>query len=206
MINIILFLALLLSIFNFANYIKNPKNKVPFYVYLLGLIKGYSFDACSMIIAQARHESNNFESDLYERAKNPFGMRTPKVRKSYGIKGTSNTYAVYRSYYASVVDYFLRANEFEMPKNLNDYISLAEWLKSSKYYTDSSSNYASRINYWSKQYPANKMHFILFIASISIMFILFIVLIFTLRKSFKSGKKFSFSEWFKTIKIKRQTK
>jgi len=182
--------------------IKNPKNKVPFYVYLVGLLKGYSFDALSMIVAQARHESNDFKSDLYNRAKNPFGMRKPSVRKSYGIIGVSNTYAVYRSYFASVVDYFLRAKEFNMPKNLNQPIALSMWLKESKYYTDSPSNYSSRLMYWDKQYPANKLHFILFLLSISVMFALLVVLIFQLRKGFKSSKKFSISEWFKSTKLK----
>jgi len=59
---------------------------------------------CAFVIAQSAHESALWDSDLYKRANNAFGMK-PSQKKQYQ-DGVSGAYASYKHVWKSVYDYY----------------------------------------------------------------------------------------------------
>jgi len=58
----------------------------------------------AVVLAQARLESGNFSSILCKEHNNLFGMKLPAVRQTSAVKGTDNGYAIYDTWYESVID------------------------------------------------------------------------------------------------------
>jgi flagellum-specific peptidoglycan hydrolase FlgJ len=57
-----------------------------------------------IVFAQARLETGNFTSVLCVHYNNLFGMKMPRVRNTTAAGSTDNGYAVYESWYHSVLD------------------------------------------------------------------------------------------------------
>lgn len=119
---------------------------------LSGMSRGYSFRTCLYALAQMRHETNNFTSNLFERANNVSGMKKPTVRATKGIVSVSNGYAVYNTVWNSMADYWLRQNAFSMPKSFVSIEAFSKWNKDSRYYEDSLDNYTARLKFWYNSY------------------------------------------------------
>jgi len=160
--------ALLFSLIYIVWYLSKPKGRVYLSVFINMLIRGYSLSLLPYVMAQARHESNDFKSDLYKRAKNIFGMKIASQRKQRGTKqGNTNGYAIYKSSFWSVYDYFERVQQFnntnqlfkegatfldrgfnadlKMSVSMYRAYSYATIFKTTNYFEDKVSNYAKRI-------------------------------------------------------------
>ena len=102
------------------------------------------------IIAQAKHETGNFTSDLYSRSGNAFGMKLARIRPK--IQFQFHPQQVYAHYLGSpslsLIDYLLRAENFNMPTHFDSVADFALWLKESGYYSDSLFNYTNGIKNW----------------------------------------------------------
>lgn len=76
----------------------------------------------SVVLAQARLESGNFSSVLCREHNNLFGMKLPAVRQTSAVRGTDNGYAVYDSWYDSVIDMALFQKWYrDGGRDMNDY-------------------------------------------------------------------------------------
>lgn len=73
-----------------------------------------------VIVAQSRHETGAWSSDLIQRANNAFGMMHPTRRATFSTGPTTNGYATYDSLADSVKDYFLRQRTFNVPNTSDD--------------------------------------------------------------------------------------
>ena len=94
-----------------------------------------------IILAQAKHESGNFTSVIFEENWNPFGMKQARVRQNTAI-GTNRGHAVYLSLYDAVLDYvyYMRARNIPFQgESVNSYVMI---LKSKGYFEDGYNNYA----------------------------------------------------------------
>lgn len=124
------------------------------------VFKGTEFEKYTWwIISQARHESNNFTSNVYRANNNPMGMKVPSVRKFLGTEGTKapdgGHYAKYVNDTQGFQDFlvWLRARKF--PTNLSTVDEYVQAMKDKGYYGDSVSNYLRGVKYWMKQYELN---------------------------------------------------
>jgi flagellum-specific peptidoglycan hydrolase FlgJ len=100
------------------------------------------------ILAQAKHESNNFSSPLYYRAKNMFGMKNASIRKQLGFQVALDPYRQYKNDSESVEDFidWLNYNNFPLEvKSLSEYVEI---LKSKKYFEDDFTNYLNNLKKW----------------------------------------------------------
>jgi len=177
-------------------------------VYGYGLIHGYTFLTCDFILAQFRHETAGFTSRVFRECNNVSGMKVPNVRKRFGIIGNDNGYAVYRSVFASVIDYWYRQRDFDMPKDFtkSDYGKngalqyFAAWNKNTLYYEDTLSNYMDGIARWMSSNVAklfglqsggsyqggDKTLFWLWVGSLFVsVFYLYVLIRWTVKKMFK---------------------
>ena len=66
---------------------------------------GVSDEMATIIVAQAKHETGNFTSDICWENYNYFGMKQAKKRKTTAI-GTNRGHAVYTDFENCVIDYF----------------------------------------------------------------------------------------------------
>lgn len=106
----------------------------------------------NLILAQAKHESNNFTSAVYQDCNNAFGYSAPG-----GVnycKGHS-FYRAYNNLQESVIELTnwikRRQKENKFPQDLNTITSpdqYAQLLKSSGYYEDSTINYTNGLKRW----------------------------------------------------------
>lgn len=73
----------------------------------------------SIVYKQALLESDGFQSHLFKRANNMFGMRNAYSRPSTSI-GSSNGYAVYNTWQESVLDYALYQTHILKGRKMTD--------------------------------------------------------------------------------------
>lgn len=78
-------------------------------------VYGFAHLDPALVVAQAKHETGNFTSDLVERANNAFGMKHPSRRETTSTGPNANGYATYDTLEDSVRDYFLRQRNFGIP-------------------------------------------------------------------------------------------
>lgn len=103
-----------------------------------------------MLIAQAKHETGNFSSDLFYKANNAFGMKVPTIRKWLGngsITLGNETFSTYSSPTMSAKDMveYLRNMNYKTYYTPQQYVFA---LKNKGYFTDSYSNYLNGILSW----------------------------------------------------------
>ncbi len=92
-----------------------------------------------IVFNQAKIESGNFTSKIFQEQNNTFGMRCPKQRPTTSI-GCNKGYAVYETVYYSVVDYWIWQQIFAKNKSREQYLAYL----SRVYATDK--NYINKIN------------------------------------------------------------
>lgn len=100
-----------------------------------------------LIIAQAKHETGNFTSNLFRNHSNMFGMKVPVKRKSFRNGETENGFSTFASITDSARDFleYLRAVNF--PKNVDSFQYVAA-LKNRRYFEDTLGNYMKGVQSW----------------------------------------------------------
>lgn len=88
-------------------------------IHLLKQWYGYKNISTAVIFAQAKHETGNFTSAIYEENNNLFGMQVPSIRKNY-VTGKNRGHATFKSLFDSVRDYFLRQQNFRIPSTSDE--------------------------------------------------------------------------------------
>jgi len=91
-------------------------NFVRFALYILYL-KTFKFSRFKgvdwkLILAQSAHETGYWTSSIFKTNKNLFGMKLAHKRETVAT-GEASGHATYRTYYDSVLDYFLRQEAFK---------------------------------------------------------------------------------------------
>lgn len=104
------------------------------------IIKLYDIKFPEIVFAQAILESSRFNSELFSRTKNLFGMKYPRVRETTSLGKSSDNYAIYHHWYMSVSDYRLWQKS-----NMNDNVDTE-----SDYFRLLSNNYAEDRKYITK--------------------------------------------------------
>ena len=107
------------------------------------------------IIAQAKHETANFTSNVYKRDNNMFGMKLALRRPQNATKGLASPepepykyYARFESDSESMRDFinWLRFNRF--PTNVTGVDQYAQLMKDKGFYGDSVENYTRALRRW----------------------------------------------------------
>lgn len=106
------------------------------------------------ILAQAKHESENFTSDVYRENNNPFGFKKAEKRNQVGELGTKapeeegGYYWHYPTDQEAFKDLILYFNQVKFPTKVNNSLEYATALKVRRYFTDSVYNYKRGIDRW----------------------------------------------------------
>ena len=100
------------------------------------------------IEAQARHESNNYQSDVFIRSNNPFGMKNAYKRKQLGKQVEGDPYRHYESIGEAIRDYLLYLDFVNFPRNITTIDSFAMALKDRGYFEDNETNYINGLKFW----------------------------------------------------------
>lgn len=123
-------------------------------IYNAALSKGFTPTAAKLVVAQARHETGNYTSNIFKLNNNLFGMKYVKqplaTQGSASPRSEGDFYARYKSVGDSVKDlidrnYILTRGGVtpEQLKNATDSLDFATKLKARGYYGDTISNYAN---------------------------------------------------------------
>jgi len=115
-------LSIALGVYGYFKYLTG-KNKVFAMIELAGCMTGYKKGVVKLAQLVALFESGGFEfsnADAYKAAKNYYGMKQPKFRKTTskgaGIGEGGFEIATYRSIYDSAKDFFLWCSAASIPK------------------------------------------------------------------------------------------
>lgn len=104
------------------------------------LENGVEEELSQIILAQAKHESGNFTSNIFWENNNPFGMKCPRKRPTTCI-GTNRGHGVFNSIEDAVIDYVWWMEFNNIPfneKNTRKYVQL---LKNKRYFEDDINRY-----------------------------------------------------------------
>ena len=112
---------------------------------LVGL--GVSPELALIVVAQAKHESGNYNSDIFWENHNFFGMKHPRKRKTTSI-GSSRGHAVYLSFEDAITDYFYYLEVFGYPLDEKVVKRWVILLKNKGYFEDSFSRYYNGVKYF----------------------------------------------------------
>lgn len=107
------------------------------------------------IVAQAKHESNNFRSNVYLKNHNMFGMKFIDGRRGQiATKGLlspeGDHYAHFANDSAGIIDLLKLFDAKKFPLSVKDGSEYSSELKKRGYYGASLESYTSRLNYWLK--------------------------------------------------------
>jgi flagellum-specific peptidoglycan hydrolase FlgJ len=100
-----------------------------------------------IMLAQAVHETGNFQSPVFRFNNNAFGMKRPRIRKTLDLNGSSNDllaipeFAVFKNVEDSARDMLLYFDHFGVSMNFTDPFDYVQTLKSKGYFEDSLQNY-----------------------------------------------------------------
>jgi len=106
------------------------------------------------ILAQAKLESANFQSSIYQKINNPFGMTSPSKRPSVGYrsdvyeKNSTVPMQGYRNDTQAIKDLLLWMDYTKFPSVVSGADEYARELKKRGYYTSSESDYAKALKSW----------------------------------------------------------
>lgn len=101
------------------------------------LNEGYSQSIIKNWIAISAFETANFQSNLFMKARNPWGMKLATVRNTTAIGETKSGFAVYRNYIEAINDLIYYMDYFNYPKTGN--VSLSDqiaFMKSVGYFEE----------------------------------------------------------------------
>jgi hypothetical protein len=136
-------------IFNLLNLIFKKDNSLSYnnsIVFTTAKVLGYSNTYAAYLTAQADFESANFQSSLYQRSFNAFGMRPAKVREKSQIEGDNNNYATYTNLFQSVYDRYLwdKYNNIDIKGN-QSLLKWSETIRAKGYYEASLTSYTAGV-------------------------------------------------------------
>jgi uncharacterized FlgJ-related protein len=102
---------------------------------------GVCDEMAKIIVAQAKHESASFNSKLFRKTNNPFGMMHP-TRRQTTSKGTlamfdhttTKKFAVYDDIQCATLDYIYYMDTFHYPKDFTSIKSYVSFLKKKRYF------------------------------------------------------------------------
>lgn len=95
-----------------------------------------------LLVAQAIHETGNFNSRLFLEQNNAFGMKIPSIRKTLNIGRMGNgQFSTFVNLNDSVLDMLLYLDHFNIPLDLDDPFRYARILKDKNYYEDDVETY-----------------------------------------------------------------
>jgi flagellum-specific peptidoglycan hydrolase FlgJ len=100
------------------------------------------------IIAQSKHETANFTSDVFKRANNAFGMKNPHIRNSVGFVVEGDSYRHYSSFAESVKDLLLWMEFTNFPQRVDGVFDYVSALNQRGYFEDSLENYLEGVKRW----------------------------------------------------------
>jgi hypothetical protein len=105
------------------------------------------------IVAQAKHETNDFTSKVYKENQNLFGMKWTEGRRgqvaSKGLQSPEgNHYAKYLTDSTSIIDLLIWFDVKKFPLSVLSVNEYAQALKDRGYFTDGLSNYISGLKRW----------------------------------------------------------
>ena len=97
-------------------------------------------------VAQAQHESANFQSQVYRTCNNPFGMKVPSRRPYVGIGACrvapdGGSYSRYASDFQAAKDFLEWLKFTKFPGGLSSVEQYVTALRERSYFTDSEYNY-----------------------------------------------------------------
>lgn len=104
---------------------------------LYRIIKLYGIKFPEIVFSQAILESSDFDSELFNRTKNLFGMKQPNYRETTSLGRSKDGYAQYNHWILSVKDY-----QLWQKNNMNESICTRE-----QYFRLLSKNYAEDRRY-----------------------------------------------------------
>jgi hypothetical protein len=99
------------------------------------------------IIAQAKHETGNFTSNLFRNHNNMFGMKVPVKRKSFRNGETESGFSTFESTTDSARDFLEYLRSVNFPKNVDSFQYVAA-LKNRRYFEDTFGNYLKGVQSW----------------------------------------------------------
>ena len=100
-----------------------------------------------LLVAQAAHETGNFTSQLFKEQNNLFGMRHPRIRKTYSI-GEKSGHAVFASVQDSIKDYKIYHTVFNYLPFYSSVSTFVEALASRGYFTAPKEEYKRGVSYF----------------------------------------------------------
>lgn len=95
--------------------------------------KGVSHELALIIVAQAKHESGNFKSNVFLENNNPFGMKCAKKRQTT-CTGTNRYHATYDTIEDSITDYIYYMENMGIPFHETSAKKYVFLLKSKNYF------------------------------------------------------------------------
>jgi len=94
-----------------------------------------------LLVAQAIHETGNFNSRLFLQENNAFGMKIPSIRKTLNIAPAGPGFSTFLTLEDSVKDMLLYLDHFKIPMSIEDPFLYAKILKDKNYYEDDVETY-----------------------------------------------------------------
>lgn len=114
---------------------------------LIKYLEAYGFDAklSKMIVAQSRHETGNYSSNLFINYNNPWGMMQPLKRETTSQGATPSGFASYANLDDACKDYVLYLKALGYESTYSDVRAFVSELKKKGYFTDNLTTYMSSV-------------------------------------------------------------
>jgi hypothetical protein len=103
-----------------------------------------------LLIAQAKHETGNFQSNLFRNHNNMFGMKIPRSRTSFRngqVTLNGETFSTFASLEQSAKDQLAYLEAVNFPR-VNDSFEFVAALQNRGYFTDNFGNYLKGVQSW----------------------------------------------------------
>lgn len=141
LISLVFAIGLLLLLRRFRNT-SLPKGKQSRQIFKILRKQGLEPQFSKLLIAQAIHETGNFQSRLFLQQNNAFGMKIPRIRKTLNVgQDPDGGFATFISLEDSVKDMLLYLDHFKIPLDIDDPFKYAKILKDKNYFEDDIENY-----------------------------------------------------------------
>lgn len=102
-------------------------------LYLLLIEAGFNFQTAKYITAQAAHETDNFQSDIFKKNNNCFGMKLARVRKTTAT-GERKGHATYSNINDCIEDYKIYYQVRKFTTIHSGLVAFVEALKKAAYF------------------------------------------------------------------------
>jgi len=112
---------------------------------------GVSVDLSYIILSQAKHETANFQSNVFKNSNNLFGIKYFKKRKKTTAIGQYRAYCRYKNIIDSTIDYIYYMEKKGIPMHEKSVKSYIDLLKQKKYFEDSTKRYYNAVLKHKKQ-------------------------------------------------------